>query len=47
MKKYYKKIFEEALEGMCTNESEWPQNRTYQLFTEWFDFHISGFGEVV
>lgn len=42
MKKYYKQIFEEALGGICMDESEWPQNRTYKLFTEWFDFHISG-----
>lgn len=41
IKKYFKKIFEEELEGQWTDENDWPQNRTFKLFNEWFTYEIS------
>jgi len=41
LKKYYKEIFETELEGVCTDEAEWPQKRTFKLFNEWFNYEIS------
>ncbi|HTE43527.1 MAG TPA: hypothetical protein VK629_22095, partial [Steroidobacteraceae bacterium] len=34
-------IFDEQLLGWHTDESAWPQNRTFAMFREWFDvkFH--------
>jgi hypothetical protein len=39
VRKYYKEIFENELFGMWTDESAWPQNRTFKLFKEWFSFY--------
>ncbi len=39
--KYYAAIFESELESMWTDDDDWPQNRTFELFYEWFDFEIS------
>jgi len=41
VEKYYKKIFEEQLMGMWTNEQDWPQNRSFKLFKEWFNYYVS------
>lgn len=41
IKKHYKQIFETELEGMCTDENEWPPKRTLKLFEEWFSYQIS------
>ena len=41
IKKYFKKIFEEELEGQWTDENDWPQKRTFRLFEEWFSYSIS------
>ena len=41
IKKHYKEIFEEELFGICTDEEEWPQKRTFKLFNEWFSYEIS------
>jgi hypothetical protein len=37
----YTEIFERELEGWHTEESAWPQDRTFAMFKEWFDveFH--------
>lgn len=37
----YAEVFERELYGWHTDESAWPQNRTFQLFLEWFEveFH--------
>ena len=43
VKKYYKDIFEIELEGMWTDEKDWPQKRTYKLFNEWFTYEVSDF----
>ncbi len=41
IKKYYATIFESELESMWSDDEDWPQNRTYELFCEWFRFEIS------
>lgn len=41
IKKYFKPIFEEELEGIWTDEKDWPQKRDYKTFCEWFHFEIS------
>lgn len=41
IQKHYKEIFELELEGMWTNENDWPENRNFKLFEEWFDYVIS------
>ena len=41
IKKYFKKIFEEELEGQWTDVNDWPQKRTFRLFEEWFSYSIS------
>jgi hypothetical protein len=37
IKRNYKTVFEEELEGWYTDPSLWPQMRTLKLFREWFD----------
>ena len=34
-------IFENELNGWCTYEPWWPQNRTPQMFDDWFEISIS------
>jgi hypothetical protein len=41
IKKYYKEIFELELEGMWTDENDWPQERDFKTFNEWFSYGIS------
>jgi hypothetical protein len=40
LKKNFDDIFENELNDRHTDENDWPQNRTYKLFTEWFDTGI-------
>jgi hypothetical protein len=37
---YYRKIFEYELSSWNVIKSEWPRNRNYELFREWFEFKI-------
>lgn len=32
LKKYFKLIFEEELEGIWTDENDWPQKRDFKTF---------------
>ena len=41
IKKYYKVIFEAVLEGVWTDENDWPQKRNWKTFNEWFTYEIS------
>ena len=42
IKKYFLQIFEEELEGMWTDENDWPQNIDFStFFGEWFYYEIS------
>jgi hypothetical protein len=36
IKANYQTLFEAELEGWYTDESLWPQKRTFKLFQEWF-----------
>ena len=36
----YDSIFQDQLNGWHTDEKDWPKNRTYQQFTQWFAFEI-------
>lgn len=36
VKDLYKNIFEAELSGWTTDENEWPRNRKYEMFLEWF-----------
>ncbi|QQR87092.1 MAG: hypothetical protein IPJ76_02370 [Flavobacteriales bacterium] len=33
-------IFEMELFGVCTDPDQWPQDRSWQRFTEWFSYHV-------
>ena len=37
VKDLYKNIFEAELSSWTTDENEWPRNRTYKMFLEWFE----------
>ena len=41
LKKYYKEIFENELEGIWLDENDWPKKRDYKTFCEWFQVEIS------
>jgi len=36
----YDVIFEAELEGWHTRQSDWPKNRTFAMFREWFDIEF-------
>jgi hypothetical protein len=36
----YDVIFEAELEGWHTRQSNWPKNRTFTMFREWFDIEF-------
>ena len=36
----FKDIFDNELNECHTDENDWPQKRTYKLFTDWFDTEI-------
>ena len=40
VKYQFDKIFENELWNWEENEDKWPQNRTYKMFTEWFELSI-------
>jgi len=37
----YDQFFQDQLHGAWTNEPDWPQNRNWKMFQEWFDWHYS------
>lgn len=37
LKEFYVLIFEHELSGWWTVESDWPKDRSYKTFTDWFD----------
>ncbi|MGD1847880.1 MAG: hypothetical protein ACFB10_21000 [Salibacteraceae bacterium] len=41
MKKDWPWIFENELFSICTDESTWPEKRTWELFNEWFELQFS------
>ena len=34
-------FFHDELNKFCTDQSLWPENRTYEMFCDWFDFGFS------
>lgn len=40
LRRYFREIFENELRDWCTDETQWPQNITWKLFTEWFHYSI-------
>lgn len=38
LNKLYSELFERELFDWHTDESAWPQNRTYGMFLDWFDY---------
>lgn len=41
LKKNYSDIFEEELDAWMSDPNDWPKNRSYKIFKEWFDVLIS------
>ncbi len=41
LKKNFDKIYKIELDNWHSNSKDWPANRTYKKFTEWFDIEIS------
>ena len=44
LKKQYKKIFKNELSSIIEEEENWPEERTFELFLEWF--HVD-YGAIV
>jgi len=40
VKKHFELIFSNELNDWLTDEDEWPQNRTFKMFSEWFEIEI-------
>jgi hypothetical protein len=40
LKKNFDLLFSDQLNNWYTDESIWPQNRTFKLFKEWFDYSL-------
>jgi hypothetical protein len=40
LKQIYAEIFERELEGWHTDESDWPQERTFAIFKQWFHLEL-------
>lgn len=40
LRKYWKQIFEEELEGWMRFPEDWPEKRTYREFKQWFQVEI-------
>lgn len=41
LKNDWKWILENELFGICTDESTWPEKRTWKLFNQWFELKFS------
>jgi hypothetical protein len=40
LKKNFNEIFEDQLNNWYIAEEMWPQNRTFKMFNEWFDYSL-------
>jgi hypothetical protein len=40
LRRFYGQIFEEQLDGWWTEERDWPSDRTFALFTQWFELEF-------
>lgn len=43
LNKYWREIFEIELNGIWTNENDWPPKLTKKMFFEWFSVELSDF----
>ncbi len=41
LEEFWPHLFEALLEGWSTDERTWPQNRTFEVFQDWFEVHMS------
>ena len=41
IKHNFDKIFSNELNDWCMDETEWPQKRTFKMFSEWFDIEVN------
>ena len=41
LRKHYSDIFEEELDAWMSDSNDWPKNRNYQMFNEWFEVLVS------
>ena len=41
IKKNFDSIFINELNDWCTDEKDWPKNRTFKMFKDWFEIEIS------
>lgn len=41
IKRNFDDIFANELNEYCTDKNVWPQNRTYKMFSDWFEVEIS------
>lgn len=40
LKRNFDKLFTEQLNGWYLDETLWPENRTFKMFKEWFEYTI-------
>lgn len=40
MKKHFDRLFTDQLNGWYTDPAMWPQDRTFDLFKEWFSYSL-------
>ncbi|MEI6091434.1 MAG: hypothetical protein WCR42_13350 [bacterium] len=40
LKRHFDEIFQNELNDWHTDQNDWPQKRTFKIFTEWFDYEI-------
>lgn len=40
LRRVYAEVFERELFGWCTDESQWPQHRTFVVFKAWFSVEM-------
>ena len=41
LRKHYLSLFEEELAGWITDENDWPEDLSYKVFAQWFDFEFN------
>ena len=45
LEEFWPVLFEAMLEGWVTDEACWPNNRTFEMFCEWFEVQMSSIVE--
>ena len=47
LKQVYSEIFERELDAWHTDEADWPENRTFAIFKQWFEIELHSMVEDV